>query len=91
MSLVSSNHQPRNWIKVEVIRPGKWARDLGFTQPHFRVYCKNCGHDDFVGSVAVAIDRGRAMHRDHIPGSPDRSLSCYGWAPVEAGEECCHA
>lgn len=64
-----------NWIRVQIIRSAS-----------FRIYCKNCGHDDYETTLAAAVDRGRSMHVDHIPGSPERVLSCYEWSPESAAQ-----
>lgn len=75
-----------NWIKVAVKPQAVFA---GAVFPMgFRIFCRHCGHDDFRSDHAEAMERARQMRRDHIPFSPDGSLSCYQWAPVEVGEEC---
>lgn len=80
----------RTWIKVELIPRTivDWTTwyDWGWVrkQPvysgrHWRIFCKTCGHDDFRDNYDDAQWRAEEMFRDHIPGSPDGSLSCKDW------------
>lgn len=75
------------WIKIEVPQ----RRPITGMSPHvcveaYRIVCRSCGHDDFKTTRDEAQARAYDMSRDHIPYSPDGSLSCLDWSDGAPGD-----
>lgn len=78
------------WIKVELIPVtiigwheydswGWLCSEPVYSSRQWRISCKVCGHDDYRPNYDDAVWRSESMHQDHIPFSPDGSLTCKNW------------
>lgn len=72
------------WIKVEVQQSDTYTVPYGMrirVPCTYRIFCKQCGHDDYRKHWEDTQWRAQEMYRDHIPYSPDKTLSCFDWNP----------